>query len=223
MVDLPKDYMTDEPPLSRPFQGELNMTLPNGLLNVTACKFNSPAYVSLPHFYLADPALLDQFHPDSDLHPNPTDHSAHLTLMPKQGIPLDVAIRMQINILYRPMAGFPIDMFANVKPTFFPAVWFETTTVLPYSLATQMQMLQMIPYLGTYLGAFFLTLGLLIVITDMLVFGTILVLLRNRPRPKMYAAGVRPVYQDLGATKEGRASSTDSGRDSATDVSIEYK
>ena len=80
---------------------KVNMHLPNGLLNVSACKYDSPAYVSFPHFYLADPALLDQFHPDSDLNPNEEEHSAYLSLMPKQGIPLEVAIRMQINILYR--------------------------------------------------------------------------------------------------------------------------
>ena len=45
--------------------GAVNIGLYNGLLNVTACKFNAPAYVSFPHFYLADPAIMDAFHPDS--------------------------------------------------------------------------------------------------------------------------------------------------------------
>ena len=136
------------------------MHLPNGLLNVSACKYDSPAYVSFPHFYLADPALLDQFHPDSDLNPNEEEHSAYLSLMPKQGIPLEVAIRMQINILYRyqstlaspitfikqnsfrPFTGFPIHMFENTEPTFYPAVWFETTTELPDDLASQLRLLE---------------------------------------------------------------------------------
>ena len=92
----------DSPPEFHPFpSNQETMHLPNGLLNVSACKYDSPAYVSFPHFYLADPALLDQFHPDSDLNPNEEEHSAYLSLMPKQGIPLEVAIRMQINILYR--------------------------------------------------------------------------------------------------------------------------
>ena len=42
-----------------------NLHLPNGLLNVSSCKFDSAAYVSLPHFHLADPDLLDQFHPEA--------------------------------------------------------------------------------------------------------------------------------------------------------------
>ena len=137
------------------------MHLPNGLLNVSACKYDSPAYVSFPHFYLADPALLDQFHNDSDLNPNEEEHSAYLSLMPKQGIPLEVAIRMQINILYRyqstlasprtyfiyqnsfrPFTGFPIHMFEDTEPTFYPAVWFETTTELPDDLASQLRLLE---------------------------------------------------------------------------------
>jgi hypothetical protein len=49
----------------RPLNGTLNIDLVNGLLNVSSCKFNAPAYVSFPHFYNADEMLLSQFHPDS--------------------------------------------------------------------------------------------------------------------------------------------------------------
>jgi len=166
MVDIPVDCMSKEnctsdtaPARRHPFQNEVNMYLPNGLLNVSACKYDSPAYVSFPHFYLADPALLDQFHPDSDLNPNEEQHSAYLSLMPKQGIPLEVAIRMQINILYRPFTGFEIDMFANSTPTFFPAVWFETTTELPEDLASQLRLLEWVPVLGKIMGGIFTGLG----------------------------------------------------------------
>ena len=43
---------------------------------------------------------------------------------------------------FRPFTGFPIDMFANVEPTFYPAVWFETTTELPEDLASQLRLLE---------------------------------------------------------------------------------
>jgi len=166
MVDLPvdcpsEDDCTDGPPVFHPIGPQLNMHLPNGLLNVSTCKYNSPAYVSFPHFYLADPALLDQFHPDSDLNPNEEEHSAYLSLMPKQGIPLEVAIRMQINILYRPFTGFPIHMFEDTEPTFYPAVWFETTTELPDDLASQLRLLEWVPALGNIMGGVFAGLGLL--------------------------------------------------------------
>ena len=157
--NITEDWQTGDPATSRYI---VEQHLPNGLLNVSSCKFNSPSYVSFPHFYLADPALLDQFHPDSSLHPNKEQHASFLTLMPQQGIPLEVAIRIQINILYRPFVGFPIDLFADRQPIFFPAVWFETVTVMPYDLASQLQLLQLVPGLGNIMGAVFLTVGLVI-------------------------------------------------------------
>jgi len=171
MVDLPSDYLTGEPMQYRPYQGELAGPLPDGLLNVSSCKFNAPSYVSLPHFYQADPALLDQFHPDSDLAPTETQHSSYLTMMPKEGIPLEVAIRLQINVLYRPFVGCPVEMFADVEPTFYPAIWFETATTLPDDLASDMKMLKIVPYLGTYIGMFSLGMGVsLAVLGPLIIF-----------------------------------------------------
>ena len=145
------------------------MHLPNGLLNVSACKYDSPAYVSFPHFYLADPALLDQFHPDSDLNPNEEEHSAYLSLMPKQGIPLEVAIRMQINILYRPMPW--IKMFEKFTPTFYPAVWFEVTTELPDDMAGQLRFLDnWVPKFGNIFGFGFIGIGCAVSLSGLLVW-----------------------------------------------------
>ena len=74
----------------------------NGLLNVSACKFQAPAYVSYPHFYLADNNLIEQFE-DGSLKPDPELHESFLSLDPRSGIPLEVGIRMQINGLVRPL------------------------------------------------------------------------------------------------------------------------
>ena len=136
---------------------ELNMPLIDGLLNVSACKFDSAAYVSFPHFYMADPILLDQFDERSDLNPNEEEHSAYLSLMPKQGIPLEVAIRMQINILYRPLKY--VTMLENVTATFYPAVWFEVTTELPADMAGQLRMLEWVPLFGNIFGYSFIGIG----------------------------------------------------------------
>ena len=127
-----------------------NMHLPNGLLNVSKCKYDSSAYVSFPHFYMADPILLEQFHEESDLNPNEADHSSYLSIMPKQGIPLEVAIRMQINVLYRSLPH--VTMLENVTPTFFPAVWFEVLTELPADMVTQLRLLEWVPRFGHIFG-----------------------------------------------------------------------
>ena len=72
----------------------------NGLLNVSACKFQAPAYVSMPHFYMGDPLLINQF-AEGSLNPDPSKHENYISLDPKSGIPFEVAVRMQINGLAR--------------------------------------------------------------------------------------------------------------------------
>jgi len=154
--DIVPDYYDQSP---RPLLGEKipNMHLPNGLLNVSKCKYDSAAYVSFPHFYMADPILLEQFHPESDLHPNEEEHSSYLSIMPQQGIPLEVAIRMQINVLYRPLPH--VDMLANVSPTFYPAVWFEVLTELPHDMVVQLRLLEWVPKFGDIFGGITIGVG----------------------------------------------------------------
>jgi len=65
------------------------------------------------------------------LNPSKEQHSSYLILHPETGVPLEIAMRTQINVLYRPFAGLPIDIFANTTPTFYPAIWFETITRHP--------------------------------------------------------------------------------------------
>jgi len=136
---------------------QVRMPLINGLLNVSACKFDSPSYVSYPHFYMADPLLIDQFHSDSDLNPNEADHASHISIMPKVGIPLDVKIRLQINILLRPLEY--IKILENVTDTFYPMIWFETYTELTDDLIGQMRFLEIVPYMGDIMGYTFIGIG----------------------------------------------------------------
>lgn len=52
---------------------------PSGLINLTACRYGAPVFGSLPHFYKADPILLDQI---EGLTPNEKEHSFSITLEP---------------------------------------------------------------------------------------------------------------------------------------------
>lgn len=67
-----------------------------GVLNVSDCKFGSPAFISFPHFYLADPIYLDKI---DGLSPNRSEHEFSIALEPKTGMPLEVRAQMQLNIL----------------------------------------------------------------------------------------------------------------------------
>lgn len=44
---------------------------PSGTLNISSCKYGAPAFVSMPHFYLADPSYrdaIDGMLPDQEKH-----------------------------------------------------------------------------------------------------------------------------------------------------------
>ena len=87
-------------------QADDEVLLPRGLLNVSACKFDSPAYISYPHFYLADEDLLDFFHEESDIKPEREKHQTFISLEPTGGIPLEVKVRLQINTLSRRLTRY---------------------------------------------------------------------------------------------------------------------
>lgn len=72
-----------------------------GLLNVSDCRFGAPAFVSFPHFYLADQSYRQAV---SGMAPNKDLHEFSLSLEPSTGIPLDVKARLQINILLQPVS-----------------------------------------------------------------------------------------------------------------------
>ncbi|XP_063242450.1 protein peste-like isoform X2 [Bacillus rossius redtenbacheri] len=53
--------------------------VPSGVLNVSACRFGGPAFLSYPHFYKADPYYLQQV---DGMEPDPDSHEYYVTLEP---------------------------------------------------------------------------------------------------------------------------------------------
>lgn len=49
------------------------------MINVSSCRYGTPTYASLPHFYKADPVYLDDV---NGLHPQKKQHEAYLVLEP---------------------------------------------------------------------------------------------------------------------------------------------
>lgn len=50
------------------YQGE---GIPSGAMNISSCKWDAPAFISLPHFYLADPSYrrdIGGMNPQKDKH-----------------------------------------------------------------------------------------------------------------------------------------------------------
>lgn len=67
-----------------------------GALNVSACKFGAPAFLSLPHFYMGDESYRAKI---NGMQPNAEKHSFYMLLERSLGIPLEVRGGMQINLL----------------------------------------------------------------------------------------------------------------------------
>lgn len=68
---------------------------PEGMFNVSSCHGGSPMLLSWPHFYKADPKLLNQI---DGLNPDKDKHEFHVDILPQLGVGLRAAVRLQINI-----------------------------------------------------------------------------------------------------------------------------
>jgi scavenger receptor class B protein 1 len=131
--------------------------VPSGLVNVSSCRFGSPSFASLPHFYSADPYYLDSV---EGLKPDKRKHQFFLTLEPTTGIPLEVGARLQINMLMQPIAG--ITLYENVPRVFVPMLWFEQRVQIPDSEVFKLKMLLNLSIICTSLGILLMFIGLIV-------------------------------------------------------------
>ncbi|XP_018327456.1 protein croquemort isoform X2 [Agrilus planipennis] len=131
--------------------------VPTGARNVSACKFGAPAFVTLPHFYLADDEYLQNV---SGISPNKSEDEFYMILEPNTGIPMAVKAQMQINILLEPISG--ISLLNSVKSTFMPVLWFRQTATLTGEYAGLVRLLLNLPHIAIYTGYGVLCLGIVI-------------------------------------------------------------
>ncbi|CAH2217644.1 jg1230 [Pararge aegeria aegeria] len=91
-----------------------------GVMNVSACRFGSPSFLSLPHFLHGDPELRDTVR---GMQPDPDLHSFYFAVEPRLGVPLDVAGRFQFNVFIEPNPN--IALYEKVPKMLFPIFWVE--------------------------------------------------------------------------------------------------
>ncbi|KAJ1519319.1 hypothetical protein ONE63_004618 [Megalurothrips usitatus] len=112
-----------------------------GVANVSACRYGAPAFVSFPHFHLADPAYRAAV---GGMRPSADSHAFYIALEPTYGIPLDVAARFQINLLVR--RDPYITMLSRVpEQLMFPVIWFEQRAAITPELAVPLRLLLQLP------------------------------------------------------------------------------
>lgn len=134
----------------------VNQTVPSGVRDVSKCKFGAPAFVSYPHFYLADQSYRDKI---DGMTPNREKHELHIILEPETGIPLSVKAQLQLNLFIDRIKD--VTMFEKVKPTFMPMLWFRQSALLTPDLANQAKMLLTLPSVFQYTGYGMIGLGVL--------------------------------------------------------------
>lgn len=157
---------------------------PMGVINITACRYGAPGFVSLPHFYKADPILREQV---NGMKPNESKHSFYITLEPNTGVPLDVAARFQINILVQP--SLSVALFRDVPKIYFPIFWFNLKSGTTENLAWSLRQLLIVPSAGLYGSVILAIVGAIIIII-------IAVAIYVRKGPKKLIVSILNIFLD---------------------------
>ncbi|KAK6305077.1 scavenger receptor class B member 1 isoform X2 [Coregonus clupeaformis] len=128
----------------------------SGLLNVSSCRSNSPVFISHPHFYNADPVLLDYV---QGLQPTEDEHGLFIDIHPETGVPLNVSIRLQLNLYMKMVSG--ITETGNISEVVMPMIWFEESGYIDGAiLKTFHTNLVILPMVMVYMQYCFIGLGL---------------------------------------------------------------
>ncbi|VVD05292.1 unnamed protein product [Leptidea sinapis] len=106
----------------------------SGVMNVSACRYGAPAFLSLPHFLHGDPELLTMV---NGLNPDPKKHSFYFAIEPKLGVPVDVSARFQFNVFMEPSPN--IALYENVPKMLFPVFWVEQKVVVDDSVIAELR------------------------------------------------------------------------------------
>ncbi|XP_071441535.1 scavenger receptor class B member 1-like [Hetaerina americana] len=100
--------------------GENGECPPSGLQNIAPCQYEAPVYLSFPHFYQADPKLLEAV---EGLKPDQKKHETFFKIQPKLGVPLEAQVRVQMNLKVEKVTG--IQAVAKFPDIVFPIIWVE--------------------------------------------------------------------------------------------------
>lgn len=149
---------------------------PSGIGNSSTCRYGAPAFVSFPHFYLADPYYREQV---EGLNPQKDLHEFHVDLEPTLAVPSKVRARLQVNVLVEP--DKVIDVVENVDRRFMPLIWFEIRGDLSTNVAWWVNVALQMPVIGT--ASFFSLLVICLIVVGI----SVTIMLRRRSRTHIMA------------------------------------
>ncbi|XP_043924462.1 scavenger receptor class B member 1 isoform X1 [Protopterus annectens] len=132
----------------------------SGILNVSTCRFDTPMFLSHPHFYNGDRSLADAV---DGLDPNEEDHSLFIDLHPMTGIPVNCSIKLQLNLFMKKVEG--ISETGSIAPVVMPLFWFSESGYIDGPiLKTFYTNLVLLPALMDYMQYILLVVGGLLVL-----------------------------------------------------------
>ncbi|OXB58758.1 hypothetical protein ASZ78_012354 [Callipepla squamata] len=133
----------------------------SGIQNVSSCRMNAPMFISHPHFYNADPSLVDAV---EGLHPSKEEHALFLDVHPMTGIPMNCSIKLQLNQYMKQVSG--ILQTGKIQPVVMPLLWFAESGYIDGSVLSQFYTnLVLIPSILDYLQYIFLGLSIPLIIS----------------------------------------------------------
>ncbi|GBP81656.1 Protein peste [Eumeta japonica] len=101
----------------------LNKTCPpKGLQDVSPCYDGMPVYVSFPHFYGAEPSLLDNF---EGLQPEELRHRTYFEIQPTVGVSMVSALRVQFNVKLTRTPNVYGNNTTSLPDVYVPIMWIE--------------------------------------------------------------------------------------------------
>ncbi|CAG9794598.1 unnamed protein product [Diatraea saccharalis] len=95
---------------------------PRGLQNISPCQYNAPVYLSYPHFFDAEPTLLDSF---EGLKPDKKKHESYFMIQPKLGVPIEGFVRVQLNLKVDRAPDIGVNNINKFPDIIFPVMWIE--------------------------------------------------------------------------------------------------
>uniref|UniRef100_A0A8B9I1Y9 Scavenger receptor class B member 1 n=1 Tax=Anser brachyrhynchus TaxID=132585 RepID=A0A8B9I1Y9_9AVES len=133
----------------------------SGIQNVSTCRLNAPMFISHPHFYNADPSLVNAV---EGLHPSKEHHALFLDVHPVGG-PAAVSPPWRGLSSHRGRAQAKCQT-GKIKPVVLPLLWFAESGYIEGSVLKQFYTsLVLIPSILDYLQYIFLGLGVPLIIS----------------------------------------------------------